>query len=288
MPKEVCEFLSVTPGGVYVDGTLGLGGHAEMILKSLGGSGRLIAIDQDLGALDQAQKRLVDYKDRCVFVHDNFKNIDAILNARGEQTIDGALLDLGVSSYQLDEALRGFSIKGDGPLDMRMNSQGPVSAYELVNSLPEAELERIIREYGEDRFSKRIAKSICYHRAIAPIATTEDLRRVVSKAMPPGRAWQKIHPATRTFQAFRIAVNQELDVLNIGLRALIPRLKRGGRIVVISFHSLEDRIVKNIFKEEALAGHLQILTKKPLTPSDEEAQGNPRSRSAKLRAAERN
>ncbi|MBF0484255.1 MAG: 16S rRNA (cytosine(1402)-N(4))-methyltransferase RsmH [Candidatus Omnitrophica bacterium] len=287
MPNEVCEFLSVRSGGVYVDGTLGLGGHAQMILKSLGGAGRLIAIDQDLSALEQARKRLAEYGEQCVLVHDNFKNIDAILNARGEHAIDGALLDLGVSSYQLDEAERGFSIKGDGPLDMRMNSQGSVSAYELVNTLPENEIERIIREYGEDRFSKRIAKSICYVRANAPISTTEDLRRAVMKAMPQGRSWQKTHPATRTFQAFRIAVNQELDVLTIGLKALIRRLSSGGRIVIISFHSLEDRIVKNIFREEAQNGVLNILTRKPLIPSDKEAEENPRSRSAKLRAAER-
>lgn len=303
MPDEVIRFLEPTVGGTYLDGTLGGGGHAALIAEQcIPGNGILIGIDQDLEALEAAGQRLEKYGAGVRLLHGNFSELEHHLSGLGIEQLDGFILDLGVSSHQLDSPERGFSFQQDAPLDMRMDGSLGNTAADLVNSLPEAELERIIKEYGEERWARRIAAFIVKARQEAPIERTLHLVDIIKGAVPKAKWEERIHPATRTFQALRIAVNQELESLERGLRSAINHLKPGGRGVVIAFHSLEDRIVKHIFREYAsgctcprhlpvcVCGNqprVRILTGRPVMATDEEIARNPRSRSAKLRAAEK-
>jgi 16S rRNA (cytosine1402-N4)-methyltransferase len=296
--KEAIDFLAVRRGGTYIDATVGLGGHSFEIAKRLGAPGHLIGLDKDPAALEIAQRKLVVGRSSLVvgeqpdwptvtLLHRSFAEV-----AEGQRpaTIDGLLADLGVSSLQLDTAARGFSFQADGPLDMRMDPRSERTAEQVVNHLDERQLADVIYEFGEERRSRRIARAICRSR---PIRTTAQLADVISAAARPMNRGQdkydrKIHPATRTFQALRIFVNRELDDLRALLEAAPRILKPGGRVVVISFHSLEDRMVKDVFREGAMKDkYYRILTKKPVTASEEESDRNPRARSAKLRAAER-
>jgi len=288
MLEEIMEFLNPKQDDVVVDGTLGLGGHAEAILKRIGPRGRLIGIDRDERSLRMAKERLRPYVEQTHFVQGDFRDLDRILSALGITKVNGVILDLGVSSVQLDDPQRGFSFQTEGPLDMRMDQSNPVSAFELVNSLPEKELAVILRDYGEERWHNRIARTIVRQRAMHPIETTGDLREVVLKAVPSRKGkGERIHPATRTFQAIRIAVNRELENISIVLKKCIDLLAPGGRIAVIAFHSLEDRIVKQQFRDWAKDGKVKLIFKKPLRPSEKECQENPRARSARLRVAQR-
>ena len=288
MPKEVLELLRLPQGGVAVDGTIGLGGHAFLMAQALGPHGHLIGIDRDNASLGLAQKKLASLRLKIDLLKGSFSSLDKFLAGLKVSVVDGILLDLGISSFQLDDADRGFAFKSDGPLDMRMDqgSQG-ISAVDLVNTFKEAQLEKIISTFGEERFARRIAEAIVMHRARAKIATTKSLADIILRALPKGYTRGRIHPATRTFQAIRIAVNGELDALAQGLEVCFRALKKGGRLCVITFHSLEDRLVKNKFKSLGLQQEGVILTKRPLVASDEECAANPRSRSAKLRAIER-
>ncbi len=295
MRDEVVRLISPKEGGIYVDGTVGLGGHAEAILSVAPGA-KLIGIDRDEEALSHAKERLSRFADRITLIHGNYRDLSHHLERLGIEGIDGLLLDLGLSSLQLDTPNRGFSFRTDGPLDMRMDPTQGRSAADLVNEADLQELVRILREYGEERFALRIARAITKAR---PITTTGELAEVVRRAIPRRFHERRIDPATRTFQALRIAVNDELRNLQEGLPAGFSALKPGGVIAVISFHSLEDRIVKRFFKEKASPrqgetemGRLlpsvspqgKILTKKPIRPTPEEIAKNPRARSAKLRA----
>ncbi|MBE3579486.1 MAG: 16S rRNA (cytosine(1402)-N(4))-methyltransferase RsmH [Caldanaerobacter subterraneus] len=297
--KETIEHLNINPEGIYVDGTLGGGGHSEEILKRLT-TGKLIAIDRDEEAILAAKERLKDYKN-VIYIKDNFKNIKEILRNLGIEKVDGILLDLGVSSYQLEEVERGFSYMKDAPLDMRMDKTSPFSAYDVVNRYSEKELERVIREYGEEKWASRIAKFIVEERKKGDIKTTSQLVEIIKKAIPASARRMGPHPAKRTFQAIRIEVNEELKDLDKALEDMVEVLRGKGRIAVITFHSLEDRIVKNTFKKlenpctcppgmPCTCGKqpvIKIITKKPILPSKEEVEENPRSRSAKLRVAEK-
>jgi 16S rRNA (cytosine1402-N4)-methyltransferase len=302
MLHEVIASLGCRPGGVWVDGTLGGGGHAEAILQNTAPGGLLIGIDADEEALAETEKRLTPFGSRKILVKGNFSDMETILAERKIGKVDGILLDLGVSSHQLDTAERGFSFTLDAPLDMRMDPSGGMSAADLLRTLPMEEIERILRDYGEERMARRIARTIVDRRTLSPIRTTAELASVVLRAMPRGAERQKIHPATRTFQALRIAVNDELASLRRALDSGTGRLAPGGRFSVISFHSLEDRIVKDAFRAGekgclcppdlpvcacGLKPTLKVLTRKPLTPGTAEIGENPRARSAKLRTAER-
>ncbi|HLW85400.1 MAG TPA: 16S rRNA (cytosine(1402)-N(4))-methyltransferase RsmH [Candidatus Sulfotelmatobacter sp.] len=308
--KEAIDFLEVRRGGTYIDATVGLGGHSYEIAKRLGAAGHLIGLDKDPGALEIARERLTqsgtqgpsttrsdspgesersarddkglgDWPE-ITLLHRSFAEIAKGQKAAG---IDGILADIGVSSLQLDDAARGFSFQADGPLDMRMDPRSERSAEQVVNHLDERQLADVIYEFGEERRSRRIARAICRSR---PIRSTAHLADVISAAARPmNQAERRIHPATRTFQALRIFVNRELDDLRALLEAAPRILKPGGRVVVISFHSLEDRIVKDAFREGAMKKYFRVLTKKPVTASEEESDRNPRARSAKLRAAEK-
>jgi 16S rRNA (cytosine1402-N4)-methyltransferase len=284
--KEAIDFLAVRRGGTYIDATVGLGGHSYEIAKRLGAPGHLIGLDKDPSALEIARKKLAPQSadwPEITLLHRSFAEI-----ANGEQaaTVDGILADIGVSSLQLDNAARGFSFQAEGPLDMRMDPHAERTAEQVVNHLDERQLADVIYEFGEERRSRRIARAICRSR---PIRSTAHLADVISAAARPmNQAERRIHPATRTFQALRIFVNRELDDLKALLAAAPQILKPGGRIIVISFHSLEDRIVKDAFRDGAMKDmYYRILTKKPVTASEEESDRNPRARSAKLRAAER-
>ena len=298
---ECIEGLNIKPDGVYVDGTLGRGGHSEQIAKRLT-TGKLIAIDQDQQAIDEAGKRLAPYGDRVTLVKDNFRNVAAILDRLGYAGVDGMLFDLGVSSPQLDDAARGFSYMNDAPLDMRMDKSAPLTAYDVVNSWSEFDLKRILRDYGEERCAGRIAGQIVRTREMKPIETTAELVEVIRKAMPAAALREKQHPAKRSFQAIRIAVNDELGAVEDMIRTAPEKLNQGGRLCVISFHSLEDRLVKNgiavrengcTCPREApvctcgFVRTLKSVTRKPITAGEEELSQNPRARSAKLRVAER-
>ncbi len=300
--EKTISNLNIKPNGVYVDATLGGGGHASKICDYLSKEGTLIGIDQDIAALRAAQERLEEYKNTKKFFHENFVNIKNILAEMSIDNIDGVILDLGVSSYQLDEGERGFSYMQDDFLDMRMDTTKDFSAQNVINEYEEEQLAHIISEYGEERWAKRIAKFIVDEREKNPINTTGQLVDIIKKAIPASARRSGPHPAKRTFQAIRIEVNDELKVLEKALHNFIDVLKPGGRICAISFHSLEDRIVKNIFKEASATcvcppeypickcdtkATLKIITKKPIIASDKEKTENPRSRSAKLRVGEK-
>jgi len=283
--EEILDLLQVVPDEDYIDGTVGLGGHAEAILQRSSPEGRLIGIDRDRDTLKLAEDRLKDFGNRFIAQHGSYDQTPALLQARGWKQVQGMILDLGVSSYQLTHPERGFSFLKDSALDMRMDLEEEVTARELLNDLPETKLATIFWEYGEERFSRRIARAIEHSRQQAPIRTTGELCQIVSRAVPFSYKKGRIHPATRVFQALRIAVNRELDILQAFLKQSPDFIKVGGVLAVISFHSLEDRIVKNAFR--SWKQHFQILTKKPLVASDAEVERNPRSRSAKLRAIRR-
>lgn len=278
---EVLELLQPHSGGRYVDCTLGAGGHAEAVLQASSPDGVLLGIDADPEALRLAAARLSQFGPRARLVHGNYRDLGALMAQAGFGAVDGILLDLGVSSMQLDQPARGFSFQQEGPLDMRLDPGQGAPAAELVNTLPERELADLIFRYGEERLSRRIARAIVARRTRQRFETTTDLARVVA-ASTPGRG--RIHPATRTFQALRIAVNDELQGLTAALPAAAAALAPGGRLAVIAFHSMEDRIVKQFVRQE---GQLHAVTKKPVAPSAAEAAANPRSRSAKLRVAEK-
>lgn len=299
--NECIEALNIKEDGIYVDCTLGGAGHSSEIVKKLGPNGRLIGIDQDTEALRAAKERLKDYNN-VTYVHNNFYNIDDILEELGIEKVDGILMDLGVSSYQLDNAERGFSYMNDAPLDMRMNRDDDFSAYDIVNNYSDKELIKIIREYGEEKFAKRIASFIVRRRENSPIKTTLELVDVIKSAIPAKARREGPHPAKRTFQAIRIEVNSELKILNKTIEDGINRLNKDGRIAIITFHSLEDRIVKHKYKELknpctcpsefpiCVCGKesiIDIISRKPIEASKEELEYNPRSRSAKLRVAEK-
>ena len=298
---ECIEALSIHPDGIYLDGTLGRAGHSLEIARRLE-TGRLICVDRDQAALDAAQERLAPWMDRVTLVHSNFDQVDGILDKLSLPGADGMLFDLGVSSPQLDDGSRGFSYMHDAPLDMRMDREEGLTAADVVNGWPQEELKRILSQYGEERYASQIAGAIVRRRGDGPIETTLELVEVIRSAMPPKALREKQHPAKRTFQAIRIAVNDELASVERMLRRAVPRLNRGGRLAVITFHSLEDRIVKT-----GLAGFakgctcppdfpvcicgktpdIRLVNKKPIVPSEQEIQENPRARSAKLRVAEK-
>ena len=299
--REAVEGLNVKPDGIYLDGTLGGAGHSAEIAKRLT-TGTLIGVDRDPKALTAAAERLAPWAERVKLVHANFRELDAILDSLGIPAVDGILLDLGVSSPQLDEAERGFSYMADAPLDMRMDPGDALTAWEIVNNWPREELRRILFSYGEERYAPLIAAAIERRREQAPIETTLELVDVIRSAMPQKALREKQHPAKRSFQALRIAVNDELGAVDGVMRQAVDRLRPGGRLAVITFHSLEDRIVKNAMAEAVrgcicppefpvcVCGRkptLKLVTRKPITASEEELESNPRSRSAKLRVAEK-
>ena len=286
---EVIFWLQPKPHGCYVDCTLGPGGMAARILEVCAPTGRLIAIDQDPLAIERARETLKPYITSAWFHCGNFQDLASILDAAGCGQVNGILFDLGVSSVQLDDAERGFSFQQEGPLDMRMNPSNDTTAAELVNSLPEKELANVIYEFGEERLSRRIAKGIVKQRTISPFRTTSELATVIQQSVPPAYRYGRLHPATRTFQALRIAVNNELDAITPALHEAVDRLAPNGRLCVISFHSLEDRLVKCMFRSLSQDGdkRVKILLKKPCTASPEERKRNRRSRSAKLRVLEK-
>jgi S-adenosyl-methyltransferase mraW len=299
--SQCLEALSVKPDGIYLDGTLGGAGHSSQIAKRLT-TGRLIGVDRDEIALCAARQRLAPYMDRVTLVHANFQDLDRILQDLGIPAVDGILLDLGVSSPQLDDGQRGFSYMEDAPLDMRMDRSAGLTAFEVVNTWPREELRRILYAYGEERYAPQIAAAIDRRRAAAPISTTLELVDVIRSAMPPQALREKQHPAKRSFQAIRIAVNDELTAVERVMGDAISRLAPRGHLAVITFHSLEDRIVKNAMQDAAkgctcppefpvcVCGkkpQVKLLTRKPVTASREELEDNPRARSAKLRACEK-
>lgn len=298
--NESIEALNIRENGIYVDCTLGGGGHTLEILNKLKGTGQVIGIDQDTNALKAAKERLKEFKN-VIYIHDNFYNIKNILDNLDIEGVDGILMDLGVSSHQLDEAERGFSYMKNAPLDMRMNRENSLSAYEVVNNYSEEELYKIIKDYGEDRFAKKIAWHIVEGRKLKPIETTLELVDIIKTAIP-GKFQREGHPAKKTFQAIRIEVNRELSILDKAVTDSIGKLKKEGRLAVITFHSLEDRLIKNKFKEQenpctcpkdfpmCICGKvptIKIITKKPVEPGMEELNANSRSKSAKLRVAEK-
>ena len=299
---ESVEGLNIRPDGIYADCTLGGGGHSEAIASRLTEGGKLIAIDQDSAAIEASKKRLEKYADRIIFVRDNFRNIAAVLENLGIDGIDGAVIDLGVSSYQLDTPERGFSYMHDAPLDMRMNPDAELTAGEVVNTYSEERLKKLIYDYSEEKFAGRIASRICAARENAPIETTYELVDIIRSAIPAKAREDGPHPAKRTFQAIRIEVNSELSIIEPTLDALIAALNKGGRRSVITFHSLEDRIVKQTYQGHAkgcscpkdfpgcICGkkpEIRTVNNKPILPSECELDENPRSRSAKLRIAEK-
>ena len=304
MLEECIEFLKIRHDGVYLDGTLGGGGHSSEIVKSLGPNGVLIGIDQDKNAIEAAKKRLlsIDSKANIFIKHTNFENIREVLEEQKIDSVDGVLLDLGVSSHQLDEGERGFSYQHDAPLDMRMNQNDDFDAYTLVNTWSRDDMTRIIRDYGEEKWAARIAEFIVRSREVQKINTTGELVDIIKSAIPASARREGPHPAKRTFQALRIAVNRELEVLENLLDTVTDLLSCGGRLVIISYHSLEDRIVKKAFQKQSqgcvcprdfpkcvcgFKPKLRIITRKPITPSEKEIDENPRARSAKLRVAEK-
>ena len=299
--NECLEGLNIKENGIYVDGTLGGAGHSSEILKRLSKEGRLIGIDQDTDALKAAKERLKDYSN-VTFVHSYFSSIENVLNNLNIDGVDGILMDLGVSSYQLDEGERGFSYMKDAPLDMRMNRDNDFSAYNVINEYSEEDLYRIIRDYGEEKFARRIASFIVENRQEKNIETTLELVEIIKSAIPAKARREGPHPAKRTFQAIRIEVNSELSILNKTIEDGVGKLNKGGRMAIITFHSLEDRIVKNKFRDLAVScrcpkefpvcvcgekAKVKVISRKAIEPTKEEVDINPRSRSAKLRVIEK-
>ena len=299
---ETVDGLNIKPDGIYVDGTLGGGGHASLVCSRLSDQGRLIGIDQDKDAIQAASERLKEYEKKVTIVRSNYADIDQVLGNLGIEKVDGIYLDLGVSSYQLDTAERGFSYRNDAPLDMRMDDRNPQTAADIVNEYSESELFHMIKNYGEDRFAQNIAKHICQYRQNKRIETTLELSEIISGAIPARIRATGGHPAKRTFQAIRIELNHELDVLENTLDTMIDHLNEGGRLCVITFHSLEDRIVKNKFRTAekpcicppefpvCVCGRKSkgiVISRKPILPSEEELAENSRSKSAKLRIFEK-
>ena len=300
--QECIDALNIRPDGIYLDGTLGGAGHSSQIARRLTEGGRLIGVDRDRTALAAAKERLAPYADRVTLVHSNFAEIDAILDSLGIPAVDGMLFDLGVSSPQLDDASRGFSYMADAPLDMRMDKDDALTAGAVVNTWPQGELRRILYDYGEERYAPQIAAAICRAREKAPVETTLELVDIIKSAMPERALREKQHPAKRSFQAIRIAVNGELEELTAMLRGAASRLAPGGRLAVITFHSLEDRIVKKTMQELAtgctcppnfpvcVCGKkptVRLVNRKPIVCGPAELTYNPRARSAKLRVAEK-
>lgn len=282
--REVVDLLVTDRDGVYLDGTVGLGGHAEAILQSLSARGKLLGTDMDPEALERSTERLRPFAGRLRLVRANFRNLGQILDAEGVSLLSGALFDLGVSSLQLDKASRGFALRLEGPLDMRLDPESKLTAARICNEWPAEQIELLLREYGEERAAKRIARLIVDARKERPFETTLQLAELIEKRIP---RQGKIHPATKTFMALRIAVNQELENLTRGIESVVSRTAPGGRIAVISFHSLEDRIVKNLFRSLADHGEVRPITVSPVSPGEEELGRNPRARSSKLRVVER-
>lgn len=300
--QECIDALNIRPDGIYLDGTLGGAGHSSQIARRLTEGGRLIGVDRDRTALAAAKERLGPYADRVTLVHSNFAEIDAILDSLGIPAVDGMLFDLGVSSPQLDDASRGFSYMADAPLDMRMDKDDVLTAGEVVNTWPQGELRRILYDYGEERYAPQIAAAICRAREKAPVETTLELVDIIRSAMPAQALREKQHPAKRSFQAIRIAVNDELGAVSRMMQAAVGRLNPGGRLAVITFHSLEDRIVKSEMQQAArgctcppefpvcVCGKkplVKLVTRKPIVSGPAELEENPRARSAKLRVAEK-
>ena len=299
--NETIDGLNIKPDGIYVDGTLGGGGHAYEVCRRLGEKGSIIGIDQDAAAIEAASARLKDFGEKVTIVRSNYCDMKSKLHELGIDKVDGIVLDLGVSSYQLDTAERGFSYREDAPLDMRMDTRQKMTARDIVNDYTEADLYRVIRDYGEDRFAKNIAKHIVQARAMKPVETTAELSEIIRASIPMKFQKKSGHPAKRTFQAIRIELNRELDVLRDSLDDMIDLLNPGGRLCIITFHSLEDRIVKSAFRKNenpctcppdfpvCVCGKKSkgsIITKKPILPSEEELEYNSRSKSAKLRIFE--
>ncbi len=300
--SETIDSLNIKPDGIYVDGTLGGGGHSYEICKRLKDGGRLIGIDQDEEAIVAATKRLEEFKDKVTIVHCNYQNIVSVLRELSIDGVDGIVLDLGVSSYQLDNKDRGFSYREDAPLDMRMDQNSEMTAYDIVNGYTEQELFRVIKNYGEDNFAKNIAKHIVRERAIHPIETTFQLNEVIKAAIPAKMRQGTGHPSKKTFQAIRIELNKELEVLENSIDAMIDLLNPGGRLSIITFHSLEDRIVKNIYRDNMnpctcppnfpvcmcnKVSKGKVITRKPIIPGEEEIENNKRAKSSKLRVFEK-
>ena len=300
--KETVDGLNVRPDGIYVDATLGGGGHAFEVCSRLNDKGRFIGIDQDADAVEAAGKRLEGFGEKVTIIRSNYRDMKPQLHKIGIDKIDGIVIDLGVSSYQLDTADRGFSYRVDAPLDMRMDQRQKMTARDIVNGYSESELYRVIRDYGEDKFAKNIAKHIAAEREKAPIETTEQLNEIIRHAIPMKIRKTSGHPSKRTFQAIRIELNHELDVLRDSLDEMIDMLSPGGRICIITFHSLEDRIVKSAFRKNedpctcpshfpvCVCGKVskgKVVTRKPVLPTEEEMESNSRSKSAKLRIFER-
>ena len=299
--NETIDGLNIKPDGIYVDGTLGGGGHAYEVCRRLGEKGSIVGIDQDAAAIEAASARLKDFGEKVTIVRSNYCDMKSKLHELGIDKVDGIVLDLGVSSYQLDTAERGFSYREDAPLDMRMGTRQKMTARDIVNDYTEADLYRVIRDYGEDKFAKNIAKHIVQARAVKPVETTAELSEIIRASIPMKFQKKSGHPAKRTFQAIRIELNRELDVLRDSLDDMIDLLNPGGRLCIITFHSLEDRIVKSAFRKNenpctcppdfpvCVCGKKSkgsIITKKPILPSEEELEYNSRSKSAKLRIFE--
>ena len=299
--NETIDGLNIKPDGIYVDGTLGGGGHAYEVCRRLGEKGSIVGIDQDAAAIEAASARLKDFGEKVTIVRSNYCDMKSKLHELGIDKVDGIVLDLGVSSYQLDTAERGFSYREDAPLDMRMDTRQKMTARDIVNDYTEADLYRVIRDYGEDKFAKNIAKHIVQARAVKPVETTAELSEIIRASIPMKFQKKSGHPAKRTFQAIRIELNRELDVLRDSLDDMIDLLNPGGRLCIITFHSLEDRIVKSAFRKNenpctcppdfpvCVCGKKSkgsIITKKPILPSEEELEYNSRSKSATLRIFE--
>ena len=299
--NETIDGLNIKPDGIYVDGTLGGGGHAYEVCRRLGEKGSIVGIDQDAAAIEAASARLKDFGEKVTIVRSNYCDMKSKLHELGIDKVDGIVLDLGVSSYQLDTAERGFSYREDAPLDMRMDTRQKMTARDIVNDYTEADLYRVIRDYGEDKFAKNIAKHIVQARAVKPVETTAELSEIIRASIPMKFQKKSGHPAKRTFQAIRIELNRELDVLRDSLDDMIDLLNPGGRLCIITFHSLEDRIVKSAFRKNenpctcppdfpvcgcGKKSKGSIITKKPILPSEEELEYNSRSKSAKLRIFE--
>ena len=289
MLEEVIDYLKLTPGATIVDATIGTGGHSLEILKRIIPGGRLVGIDRDENSLALCRERLAEFKHSLELVHANFADLDQVVGNLGIEKIDGIVFDLGISSYQLQDAQRGFSFQQEGPLDMRLDKSSYISAYDLVNNLNENELSQMLWNFGQERWHNRIAHLLVQERRNEPITTTKQLADLVMQAIPHRyrRSYYRIHPATRTFQAVRIAVNRELEILESAVRKAVDILKSQARICVISFHSLEDRQIKHTFRALKADGLIDIITAKPLTPSYGEIEANSSSRSSKFRVAER-